>query len=387
MRIKQTICLNMIVKDENPVIRRCLTSVQNLIDYWVIVDTGSTDGTQSMIRECLKEIPGELYERPWVDFGYNRNEALTLAKNRGDYLLFIDADEFLIAEDGWAFSELIADVYFILNRNESEAFYRQFLIANQPDWRWQGAVHETLTCSRLKKGEILRGLTNIVTHEGHRSLDPDKYLKDAAVLEKKIQNDPLDEQSLFYLAICYSDARNLSRALEMFEKRAAMGGDPERQFYSLLSIGLLQEFQQKRAEQFIESYHRAFLFRPTRAEPLYYMARYYLKIHNDLLGYLLARYALTIPYPADQGNVKISIYDYELLVQFAEASFALGRIEETCSAYQCLIQVFEKYLKHGLCSVEFREKIRALLPGLKQFVREKMRNDQKNNLSEHDRPR
>ncbi|MFI5334997.1 MAG: hypothetical protein ACHQT8_07570, partial [Chlamydiales bacterium] len=76
------ICLNMIVKDESAVIEKCLSTVKPLIDYWVIVDTGSKDGTQDLIRNFLKDIPGELHERPWVNFEYNRNEALDLARNK-----------------------------------------------------------------------------------------------------------------------------------------------------------------------------------------------------------------------------------------------------------------------------------------------------------------
>ena len=68
-------------------------SVTPLIDSWVIVDTGSTDGTQKIIREYLKDIPGNLYERPWVNFSHNRNEALELAKGKADYILFMDADD------------------------------------------------------------------------------------------------------------------------------------------------------------------------------------------------------------------------------------------------------------------------------------------------------
>ncbi len=366
----KTVCLNMIVKDEIPVIRRCLASVKHLIDYWVIVDTGSSDGTQSFIRDFLKEIPGVLHELPWVNFGHNRNEALNLAKDKGDYLLFIDADEFLVIENDFTFSELTADVYFVLTRSDLESFYRQLLVATQLDWRWNGALHETLSSSQIKNGMILQGITNVVTHEGHRSKDSNKYLKDSVLLEEMLADDSTNERILFYLAITYADAQNYELALKTFEKRAAMGGDPEQKFYSLLSIALLQEAMHLDSELFMRSYDQAFQFRPTRAEPLYYMARYYMSIQAYLLGYLLSQHALTIPRPCDQGNVKISIYDYELLVQFAEASFALGRIEEACNTYQQLIWKFESYLKTNHLSCECQERMKSVLPGMRQFFRE-----------------
>ena len=78
----------MIVKNESPVIEKCLASVKGMIDYWVIVDTGSTDGTQQIIKNFMKDVPGKLYERPWVNFAHNRNEALDLARNKTDYAYF-----------------------------------------------------------------------------------------------------------------------------------------------------------------------------------------------------------------------------------------------------------------------------------------------------------
>ncbi len=89
---KPTICLCMIVKDEAKVIERCLGSVRDLIDTWVISDTGSTDGTQELIRRALDGIPGELHEEPWTNFGHNRTLNIRHARGKADYLLLIDAD-------------------------------------------------------------------------------------------------------------------------------------------------------------------------------------------------------------------------------------------------------------------------------------------------------
>jgi glycosyltransferase involved in cell wall biosynthesis len=89
------LCLNMIVRDEAPVIERCIRSVLPHIQCWAIVDTGSSDGTQAIVRGLLGGLPGELIERPWVDFATNRNQALELARGYGDYALIMDADDAL----------------------------------------------------------------------------------------------------------------------------------------------------------------------------------------------------------------------------------------------------------------------------------------------------
>ena len=69
----------MIVKNESKLILRCLESVRPIVDYVLVEDTGSTDGTQEIIREWLTRVglPGEVYEEPWQDFAYNRSHALS----------------------------------------------------------------------------------------------------------------------------------------------------------------------------------------------------------------------------------------------------------------------------------------------------------------------
>jgi len=67
MNKKTKICLNAMVANEARTITRMLDSCFQYIDYWVIQDNGSTDGTQDIIRNYFKEkgIPGFLYEIEW----------------------------------------------------------------------------------------------------------------------------------------------------------------------------------------------------------------------------------------------------------------------------------------------------------------------------------
>ncbi|WP_405768092.1 glycosyltransferase [Streptomyces sp. NBC_01538] len=98
---KQSLCLCKVVKNESQVIERCLRSVRHLIDHWVICDTGSTDGTQDLIRRTLDGIPGELHEEPWIDFGSNRTSNIQLARGKADYLLTLDADHVMPEPIRW----------------------------------------------------------------------------------------------------------------------------------------------------------------------------------------------------------------------------------------------------------------------------------------------
>jgi glycosyltransferase involved in cell wall biosynthesis len=110
---RMRVCLSMIVKNEAAVIERCLASVLPHIDAWAICDTGSSDGTQDLIRRRLVHLPGELIERPWVDFATNRNEALDLARRHGDYALVVDADDIVEADSRFTFGAIDAAAYML----------------------------------------------------------------------------------------------------------------------------------------------------------------------------------------------------------------------------------------------------------------------------------
>jgi glycosyltransferase involved in cell wall biosynthesis len=226
----------MIVKDESAVIRRCLDSAKPLIDYWIIVDTGSTDGTQKIIRDCMKGVPGELHEQPWVNFEVNRNQALALCKGKGDYVLLIDADEEFSWVAGFSLPKLDKDAYQFKVHEEKENsidFIRWLLINNYLSWKWTGVIHETIECPERHTLAFLDGIYVISrSTEGHRAKNPNKFLDDAAILEEALKKDPSNKRYTFYLAQSYLNAEEFNKSLHYYQKRAAMEGDPGEIFIS-----------------------------------------------------------------------------------------------------------------------------------------------------------
>jgi len=337
--MKKTICLNMIVKNEASVIKRCLASVKPIIDYWIIIDTGSTDGTQEIIREFMQDIPGELHEYPWVDFAHNRNQALALSKGKGDYLLFIDADEELRFDENFQSSSMTKDFYFFPIKQPSGInYFRECLIKSNLDWKWVGPVHETIVSSQSKTYDVLPGVTNLSnTEDGNRSRDPEKYLKDATILEKALQEEPHNSRYVFYLALSYGNAKEYKKALKWHEKRVSMGDSEQEIFYSYLTIAKIHENLGSDFNTVVNSYTKAYLYRPSRGEPLYYLANYYLQRENYVLSYLLIKLGLTLAVPGDIIFVQHDIYDTGFYLQLADCAYKLGKYNEALEAYDKLI--------------------------------------------------
>ncbi|WP_377712801.1 glycosyltransferase family 2 protein [Paraburkholderia denitrificans] len=77
----------VIVKNEALDIRECLASVHGWVDEIVVLDSGSTDGTQAICRE----FGATVVETDWPGFGPQKQRALETA--RGPWILSLDADE------------------------------------------------------------------------------------------------------------------------------------------------------------------------------------------------------------------------------------------------------------------------------------------------------
>ncbi|MGR6972400.1 glycosyltransferase [Streptomyces cynarae] len=356
--MKPTVCLNMIVKDEAPVIRRCLESVRSLIDTWVIVDTGSTDGTQDVIRDVYRDLPGELYERPWKGFDGSRTEAIELARaGRGgsaDYLLFIDADDVMEVEPGFSMPELSLDAYRIAVQHGSVIHWRPALVSTRLPWRYVGVLHEYLSCdSRYTLGD-LEGFNILVVGGGGRLMGQgvrEKCLRDAEILQQGLIKEPDNPRYVFYLAQSWREAGELEKALEAYDRRATMGGWAEEVFYAQFGAARLAEQLKRPQEEVMDRYLRAYESRPSRAEPLGELARM-CRVNGQRwpLAYIFARQAARIPYPSDNLFVEFDWYEWRALDELAVSAFCTGRFDE---AKSCC----ERLLADGNLPDEHRERV------------------------------
>ena len=327
---RPTICLNMIVRNEAHVVHEVLDSVAPYISSWVIVDTGSDDGTQDKIRNhtAALGIPGELHERPWRDFGHNRSEALDLAQGHADYIWVMDADDIVIGTPD--FTGLTADVYQ-LHYGPGVFYWRRQLFRDGMPWRYIGVLHEYADCNGPYNEMRLEGDYYIESRRlGGRNLDPQKYARDAEILLAEVNRNPEDSRSVFYLAQSYFDYGDLANARRWYARRAEMAGYDEETYYSLARVAECMLRLGEPWPDVQDAYLRAWEFRPARAEPLYSIASWYRNQQRYQLGYLFAQRAANIALPeTDSLFLATEVYAWRAADELAVCGSWVGEYHES----------------------------------------------------------
>lgn len=350
------LCLSMIVRNEAKVIRRCLESVRPAIGAWAIVDTGSTDGTQDIIRECMADVPGQLIEREWVDFATNRNQALDLARKHGEYALIIDADEIMeITPSDWPLRLDAAGYYLnqVMGHGEFQ-FSSSKLLRHDAAWRWEGVLHEYPATDMQQELRKLDGLLVRSFPDGARSQRPqrDKFMDDVRVLEAALQKEPGNQRYAFYLAQSLRDAGEAAAALDAYRHRVALGGWAEEIWYSLFQIGVLLEQLNAEAGDIINAYLAAHDARPTRAEALCELARYLRLSGRYASAYVHAQAAAAIPMPNDLLFIDHSVYRWRARDEQAVSAYYIDRRTE-CA------RISRELLDEGSAPAEQHARLRA----------------------------
>jgi|694.fasta_scaffold00022_239 glycosyltransferase involved in cell wall biosynthesis len=358
-----TICLTMIVKNESQVIRRCIDSVKDYISYWVIVDTGSTDGTQDLIKEIMEEygIPGELHERPWVDFGHNRTESLNYSKDKADYRLIIDADDVLFIENPEVnpFLNISKDFYKIKIRLGSLAYYRTQLVRGDQNWKYVGVLHEYLSGPEDMQLEedFLDGIEMHASVSGHNRdiKGKDKYYNDALIFEKAILTTPkedlpidLERRYVFYMAQSYRDAGMHQRSIEAYQRRIDLGGWNEEIYISKYWIARQKQTMESPDQEIIDAYLKAWEYRPNRLEALYHLIKFLGSRKRYALAFALSSVGMKTGPCSDILFVEDDIWKWRMPDEYSVLAYYNGNAEEAHKTTTILINspVFGKIPKN-----------------------------------------
>jgi glycosyltransferase involved in cell wall biosynthesis len=349
---RPSICLVMIVKNESSVIRRCIDSVKDYINHWVIVDTGSTDGTQQLIKDIMAEynIPGELHERPWVDFGHNRTESLQYSKGKSDYRLVIDADDVLVVEEGKnPFIGLTKDSYKIKIRLNSLAYYRTQLVRGNQDWKYVGVLHEYIsgpTDVKIEE-EFLEYTEMHASVSGHNRdiKGKEKYHNDALTFERALITTPkedlpidLERRYVFYQAQSYRDAGMFERSIEAYQRRSDLGGWAEEVYISKYWIARQKQSMGKSDNEIIDAYLQAWEYRPNRLEALYHLIKFLGSKKRYALAFALSSIGMKTGPCSDILFVEDDIWKWRMPDEYSVLAYYNGNAQEAYNTTEIIIK-------------------------------------------------
>jgi tetratricopeptide (TPR) repeat protein len=235
-----TLSLCMIVRDEQEMLPRCLAAIAGAVDEIVIVDTGSRDATV----EIARSFGARVIEREWTgSFAEARNVAFDAAAS--DWLMYLDADEVLVAEDAvllrtltgrtWREAFYLAETNYTGEIDDGTAVTHNALrvFRNRPEYRFEGRVHEQIA-QRLPAylPERIEVTPIRVEHYGYLgavSSAREKSRRNLELLRLQQAEAPATPFLHYNLGSEYAAAGDLASALGEFERSwTLLQGESER---------------------------------------------------------------------------------------------------------------------------------------------------------------
>ncbi len=223
--MKLSLCA--IVKNEEAALPKCLSSVQDVVDEIVVLDTGSTDNTV----EIAQSFGAKVHHFQWCnDFSAARNEALKYVT--GDWILVLDADETLSPKIIPSLHEAIqTEEYLLINllRHEIGAAQSPYslvsrLFRNHPDIRFSRPYHalidDSVSVILTKEPHWqVRYLPEVaILHYGYQEgaiAQHNKYTKAQAAMEEFLATHPNDPYVCSKLGALYLETGKISQGVQL----------------------------------------------------------------------------------------------------------------------------------------------------------------------------
>ncbi len=242
------ISMTMIVKNESAMLDRCLSSMRDLMDEIIVVDTGSSDNT----KDIAEQHGSKVFDFPWCDsFSAARNESIRHAS--GQWLFWLDADEYLDDTNRNLLRKLRTDLkddnsaYAMkclclsdLGINSGVIVDHVRLFRKHSAIRWDYRVHEQILPALKRSGHAVLFTEIMVTHTGYTdpSLRLKKLERNLRLLHQDLAERPTDPFTLFNLGWSLARLGHCSDAIPLFQRslQHSHNADPiTPKLYSLLT--------------------------------------------------------------------------------------------------------------------------------------------------------
>jgi hypothetical protein len=327
----------MIVKNESKIIQRLLDSVIDLIDYYVICDTGSDDNTKEIIESFFKnKKEGFVFDEKFINFCYNRNVALQKCKGLSDYILLLDADMVLeinslkqtdgkyIDKEDIELSivalknELVYDSYKISQGSENFYYDNTRIVKNNGLYSYTGVTHEYISCLQNEtSGKIFKSKL-FIKDIGDGGSKIDKFQRDKKLLVQGIADEPDNVRYYFYLANTCRDLGEKDNAIIYYKKRTELGGWYEEKYISCINLYKLIK-DESRFFWAMESFN----YNPRRVEGILELIKHYTIKSNYQTAYnyytFIKNYYENEYIPSDgdiSSNLFSAVLDYSFYLPY-----------------------------------------------------------------------
>lgn len=304
------------VRNEEKILKRCLTAVEGVVDAFCIHDTGSTDKTREEGVDFLQTRKGCVSTSEWKDFGHNRTLSFLAAKMYVEqqlkwdlsdtYGLLLDADMVFVPNElrNYPLTEM---GYTIIQCAGGLEYPNTRLVRMDYDWNCVGVTHEYWSGPTKP---IPKSVCHISDHNdgGCKS---DKFERDQRLLEKGLEENPTDVRYMFYLAQTYHSLGKYKDSIRMYKKRIQAGGWEEEVWYSHYMIAD-SYYKLGNFIKFEQWMMRAYENRPTRAESLYKLVKHFRETSQHFKGWHYLLKALQISDSNDSLFVEKDVYTHLL---------------------------------------------------------------------------
>lgn len=346
------IILNVMMKNEQPIMERCIRSALPIVDAVCYTDTGSTGDVFTILKNTIpSNIPWHAEIEPWKNFGHNRTYGLEQTRRFAEsmgwsldktYILVIDADMILKIDSKFDKKPLVADAYQVEQNNGGCIYWNVRLLKISKEWVVLGRTHEHY--SSKKQSHVDKMTLLFIDDRSDGGNRADKFNRDIQLLLEDLRENPRNSRSMFYLAESHRNRGNkekgdYEKAIEYYRMHIATGSWEEEMWWSHYAIGLCYD-QLNDEAMMLKSHLEAYARRPHRAEPLFKLAKYYRDRNSHTTAMLFFKKALEIPLPTDDVLfVENNIYAFNTLSEAGISAFYAG---EKKLGEMCVQQILRK---------------------------------------------